>query len=232
MQTFSKWSMTWKKENPGYEYRLWTDDDNRRMIAQHYPWALAAYDGMPKNIQRADMARYFYMHRYGGVYADLDMQCLRPMDELLACYGPCRDCIKNTAFLALMGSSLEWEHSLPNAWMASTPGHSFWMHVAHKVLDKYAAWKRGEGEGPEWMTGPIALRETYLRYMANYPPGSEADPVVLLEPSVIYPLDWSRFGEIGWACSPKSNTFNENRCHELIDMQHSYAVTYWSHTWD
>ncbi|KAI9017304.1 hypothetical protein BC832DRAFT_536628 [Gaertneriomyces semiglobifer] len=164
MQIFVKWSMTWKKQNPGYEYRLWTDDDNRRMIAQHYPWALAAYDGMPKNIQRADMARYFYMHRYGCVYA-------------------------------------------------------------------YEAWKRGEVEGPEWMTGPIVLRETYLRYMTDYPPGSEADEVVLLEPNVIYPVDWSRFGEIGWACSPKSNTFDENRCHELIDLQHSYAVTYWSHTW-
>jgi mannosyltransferase OCH1-like enzyme len=31
---------------------------------------------------RADSARYMYMYKYGGLYADLDMECLRPMDEL------------------------------------------------------------------------------------------------------------------------------------------------------
>ncbi|KAJ3896091.1 hypothetical protein GG344DRAFT_72572 [Lentinula edodes] len=34
-------------------------------------------------IQRADAIRYFVLHHYGGVYLDLDVGCLRPLDPLL-----------------------------------------------------------------------------------------------------------------------------------------------------
>ena len=46
--------------------RLWTDEDNRALVQHHYPWFLATYDAMSRNVSRADAARYLYMHRYGG----------------------------------------------------------------------------------------------------------------------------------------------------------------------
>ena len=65
-----------------WEYKYWTDEDNRKLITDHYPWFLKTYDQYAYPIQRADVARYFYMHKYGGVYLDLDMFSLQPMDEL------------------------------------------------------------------------------------------------------------------------------------------------------
>lgn len=35
-----EWSESWQRLNPGYEYRLWTDEDNRAFIAEHYPWCV------------------------------------------------------------------------------------------------------------------------------------------------------------------------------------------------
>ena len=32
------WSESWQLLNPGFEYKLWTDADNRAFIEQHYPW--------------------------------------------------------------------------------------------------------------------------------------------------------------------------------------------------
>ncbi|KAJ3882942.1 nucleotide-diphospho-sugar transferase, partial [Lentinula edodes] len=68
---------------PDYEYLLWTDDSSREFIAEHYPWFLDTFNDYKYAIQRADAIRYFVLHHYGGVYLDLDVGCLRPLDPLL-----------------------------------------------------------------------------------------------------------------------------------------------------
>ena len=62
------------------------------------------------------------------VYADLDLECLRPTAEALE---PYRIRVANTtdtatdyrplAVFGRLGSDESFEHSIPNAWMASTP---------------------------------------------------------------------------------------------------------------
>lgn len=65
------------------EYKLWTDAGSREFIAENYPWFLDTFDNYTYPIQRADAIRYFVLYHYGGVYIDLDIGCLRPMDPLL-----------------------------------------------------------------------------------------------------------------------------------------------------
>jgi mannosyltransferase OCH1-like enzyme len=43
--------------HPTWEYKLWTDVDNRELVRRHYPWFLEMYDGFPQNIMRADAVR-------------------------------------------------------------------------------------------------------------------------------------------------------------------------------
>ena len=81
-----RWKMTpekWKKMHPNWEYRFWTDEDNRELIRTRYPWFLPTYDGYTYGISRADAARYFVVLTYGGVYSDLDVFPLRDMSTLL-----------------------------------------------------------------------------------------------------------------------------------------------------
>lgn len=52
---------------PDWEYMLHTDIDNDALVSRHYSWLLPGYKAM-SGIQRADLARYMYMHQYGGVY--------------------------------------------------------------------------------------------------------------------------------------------------------------------
>lgn len=73
----------WKKMHPQYEYKFWSDEDNRNLIKDHYPWFLETYDSYPNPIQRADAARYFAVLHYGGIYADLDILPLRDATPLL-----------------------------------------------------------------------------------------------------------------------------------------------------
>lgn len=51
------------------------------------------------------------------MYADLDVEALRPMDELLRGGRP---------VLAFLSATWWLRHNIPNAWMASPPGHEFW----------------------------------------------------------------------------------------------------------
>uniref|UniRef100_A0A7S1ZRA7 Alpha 1,4-glycosyltransferase domain-containing protein n=2 Tax=Ditylum brightwellii TaxID=49249 RepID=A0A7S1ZRA7_9STRA len=73
----------WKKLHPSYEYKFWSDDDNRNLIKNHYPWFLETYDSYPAPISRADAARYFAVMHYGGIYADMDVLPIRTVDPLL-----------------------------------------------------------------------------------------------------------------------------------------------------
>jgi hypothetical protein len=59
-------NVCYREMHPGWEYRLWTDAENRELVQEHYPWLLDTYDRLPENIMRADTARILYMHQFGG----------------------------------------------------------------------------------------------------------------------------------------------------------------------
>jgi hypothetical protein len=75
---------TWRHHHPGWEYRLWTDADNDEFVARHFPEFLRIYRAYPYSIMRADAVRYMLLLKYGGLYVDLDYECLAPLDSFLA----------------------------------------------------------------------------------------------------------------------------------------------------
>lgn len=68
--------------SPSWEFKLWTNTDNRELVATEYPHLLDLYDSYNVKIKRIDMVRYLYLHKYGGVYIDLDMACLNPFSDV------------------------------------------------------------------------------------------------------------------------------------------------------
>lgn len=74
---------SWKTKNPGFEYKLYDDEESRAFVKTRYPEFLALYDELPSNVQRADVFRYLIIHDRGGVYADMDTRCLEPIAEAL-----------------------------------------------------------------------------------------------------------------------------------------------------
>ena len=113
------WAMcqaSWKLKHPTWQYRMWSDEQNLQLCKQRFPWFLDTYTSLPHNIMRIDSMRYMYMYAYGGLYSDLDTKCLKPLDPLLK---------GHTAVLAVLGTDLEWEESVPNAIMVSRPGHLY-----------------------------------------------------------------------------------------------------------
>ncbi|KAL9630835.1 MAG: hypothetical protein Q9164_006217 [Protoblastenia rupestris] len=270
---FQRWSATCQKANPDWEYVLWSDKDNLELITRFAPWFLKTYKDLKSEIYRADAIRNVYMHVFGGVYADLDTECIKSYDSLFAKYNISTApypklnitlppvSLKNDtipppptrkAFLGRMGTDDNSEHSIPNAWMASTPGHPFWLLPLEKIRDNI-----NNGGFPEVLTGPISLRaqisdyqvryhgqqtsshnldEYYARgpWAALYPP-RDLEELEILPFWMIYPYSWQRDGDAYRAhCLVGQELFNSTRCKEVLSVRAwgSWSITYWSHSWD
>lgn len=68
--------------HPDYQYRLWTDKSARELIQTEFPSLLTTYDSYPYDIQRADMIRLVILYAFGGIYLDLDIICLKSLNQL------------------------------------------------------------------------------------------------------------------------------------------------------
>src|SRR5438270_13280690 len=65
---------TWREHHPGWEHRLWTDEEIRALVASSAPSFLPVYDGYHTHVMRVDAFRYFLMKEIGGIYVDLDFE--------------------------------------------------------------------------------------------------------------------------------------------------------------
>lgn len=71
-----------KKHLVGWAYVLMTDDDNLIFVRKYFPDFLNTYNSFPYPIQRADAIRYLWFYVNGGLYLDLDIEILKPLDPL------------------------------------------------------------------------------------------------------------------------------------------------------
>ncbi|KAL8753967.1 MAG: hypothetical protein Q9199_004661 [Rusavskia elegans] len=74
---------TWMDLNPEYRYELLTDGGAETYVKDHFPTdsrISKTYLSLSDYIMRADLIRYLALLQDGGVYNDLDVGCLRPID--------------------------------------------------------------------------------------------------------------------------------------------------------
>ena len=67
--------------NPDHEYILWTEKAIDDFILKEYPELYKFYITITEILTRVDFARLLIIYHFGGVYADLDMECLQPIDS-------------------------------------------------------------------------------------------------------------------------------------------------------
>ncbi|KAJ0411671.1 hypothetical protein ATCC90586_002055 [Pythium insidiosum] len=216
--------------------RLWRDEDVLQFKLQNQ----AAYDAAPNFGEKADIARYEILERVGGVYADVDVECLRPLDELLSRFD----------FVAGVSNTSCVE--INNAVIASAPRHLIVQrliatigtdHSRHverasalamvgqwggvDVAAALGATARASPMATIERTGPGLLTRTFMDAIgwtstadASRRPGflsaSEREMVVALPAEYLYPL-------------PNAARDEAVRCDALPPQ--SMAVHYWLRSW-
>lgn len=236
---FAYWSNSFKNKNPDFKYRLWDDKDNRAFIAKNFPWFLEKYDNFPAEIYRADVVRYFFLFLYGGIYADMDTQCLKPLDETLEIAD---------VVLGRMGTNPHFEHSIPNAIMLSKPRQEFWLLVISLILNPIYEHSR-----PEYMTGPVILKIAHDMYTTQYMDDTVQNRLAnirsylaetqhdtkqrtqlgILPGFVFYPIDWNDRIHDAFVRRPlleNQEVLSDDYLEKLFPS--SVMVTFWAHSWE
>jgi len=67
---------------PTWSYTLMTDDDNLKFVETYFPDFVFYFKGFEYPIQRADAIRYMWLYVKGGIYIDLDLELVKPLDDL------------------------------------------------------------------------------------------------------------------------------------------------------
>ena len=87
--------MTWVNKNPEYDYFFFNDDRCKRFIKRNYPETyLYCFNMLNAGAAKADLFRWLFLYKRGGVYADIDTSCICPLHEYLD---------KNTVFMSKVG---------------------------------------------------------------------------------------------------------------------------------
>ncbi|CAK7232126.1 hypothetical protein SCUCBS95973_008157 [Sporothrix curviconia] len=81
---------SWLARNPDYQYEVLTDGNEMSYVEFHYgpegfnrPDIVDFYRNVRATIVRADLLRYMIMYADGGIYADIDVEALKPMSKFI-----------------------------------------------------------------------------------------------------------------------------------------------------
>ncbi len=199
---FKKYQKSWLIHHPGWRYKLWTDAD-----IKNFTWSnqksKKLFDDAQNYGEKSDILRYELLYRYGGLYIDVDFECLKPFDNLHCCYDFYTG-ISNTA-------SLE----LNNALIGSAAGHPIMKRCIEDLEDT--------GSKTDLMaiierTGPLYFTRCFLNY-AQEADKKMHEKIIAFPQSFFYPIP----NTISKIC-----THDEL---EHWRQPESYAAHYWACSW-
>jgi hypothetical protein len=122
------------------------------------------------------------------------------------------------------------EHAVPNSFLASAPGHPFWIFLLKRMRSNF---EDGKSVNVESTGGSIFLHDSLMEWM-----GMKLDiripPVQYLHHGRIYGYDWRFQGEEGQRmrpCSAQDDLFDPVFCKNELIPKNAVMITYFSKLW-
>jgi len=201
---------SWKDKNDNWEYKLWDLSEAIQLISQNYPEYIETFNGFKYNISKCDLFRYILMHKYGGIYIDLDFICIRPIDQLLDLISKKSintiNKIDETPSVIL---TEEWPNSskkgnemigesgtLHNGCILSEKNHPFWLSVIHEISKRSKEISGSESSVFD-ISGTKLLNDMYKKFHRQF------NDVVALPFYYMSPLICQVNDTINIMCSPE-----------------------------
>ena len=181
-------SKTWQTHHPAWQYKFWNGESMEAFVQEHFPEFAETYFGYRYAVQRWDAIRYLILYKMGGLYADLDYECLEPLDNLLqgktCCFG--MDPEEHAKMFRRT-------HIVTNAIMASAPGHPFMKRIIEQ-LPEVKSCATDKATYVLETTGLFFITDTYDAY-------PQKDEIYLFPTALTAPLTQKevllyRYGEI------------------------------------
>jgi mannosyltransferase OCH1-like enzyme len=141
---------SWHKNfpEPEYKYMMWNDEDLDNLIKNDFSWFYEIYKSYKNNIQRIDIARYFILYKYGGIYADMDYICMKNFYNMLP-----------SNKVSISESPYKNNENLQNALMASNVNNIFWIKLIDEAIIRNSDKERDNDV--LGTTGPVLISDVY-----------------------------------------------------------------------
>ena len=154
------WHNVVKELHPGWEVKLWTDEDNFELVKVHFPHMIDIYKALEFNIMRVDVVRYMYMAIYGGYYLDLDYELFTPFESEM-----------NNAELILPLAREKEKNGksvIGNCIFGSVAHHLFWQDVLADLYLNPPVKKIYNKRDILKLTGPEFITRIYFKHPDKY----------------------------------------------------------------
>ncbi|MFV0396697.1 MAG: glycosyltransferase family 32 protein [Bacteroidales bacterium] len=168
---------SWKEQNPNWEYRFWNKATIDSFLESEFPEFEPIYRAYPYNVQRWDAIRYLILYRYGGLYVDMDYECLESIAPLLG---------SSTCCMGLEPVMNARRYNKPyivgNAFMACIPGHGYFKSLIESLIEECEIqWNTNKAFQIIESTGPFFTTRVYDKY-------PNREDIVLLSDDLVAPL--------------------------------------------
>lgn len=151
---------SWKIQNPNWYHVEWDKKMCELLVKSFYQEYWVLYQSYKHEIQRCDMARYFILHRYGGVYADMDYYCNKPLDRAFQRFD------KDFYLVTTPNNGGQY---VSNSFMYSKPGNVFWRRLFIEMEQRICfPIYYSRHMQIMYSTGPGILTRVYNRYKLKY----------------------------------------------------------------
>ncbi len=165
-QTAKSKTLTWEERKlvdrakrllPGWQFRLWDDDENSQLMAEHFPQHFQAYEQISRGVMKADIARLLYMHAFGGVYMDTDYKLFTGFDDRFLA-ASCIFGVERGEFETVgQEPTISNDVKLGNAFFAAQRGHPFFSAMINGIFEKapfvdLSDWELMTTSGPQGLS--------------------------------------------------------------------------------
>jgi mannosyltransferase OCH1-like enzyme len=180
-------SQSWIDLNPSFRYMFWDERSITKLVREYPQPVQVAFDGLPHMIQKIDMAKFLILHKYGGLYVDMDSECLKPIAELLQSSQIVLVQINVNMLAKFLGYGKLTGDMLQNGIMAGAKQHPFWMYCIKCLMDEDKTQGLLETRLKYIFrtTGPGLLTKAYNSYKEHKPGEIKMLPHTLVD-SVSY----------------------------------------------
>lgn len=156
---------SWDLVNPTVYHMIWNRKHAVQLIRTHYTEFETLFHRFPYEIQRCDFVRYCILHRYGGVYADMDYKCCKPISAIRNKWN------KHDLYLVESpnspGDLTFVSNSLMISWIREHPFWKILMVEIHNVIERSFPLLARHFE-IMYSTGPAILTRVFNIYRFRY----------------------------------------------------------------
>ena len=151
---------TWLNKHPKWNYWFWTRESQERFLIEKYPAYSSIYENYRLDIEKSDMIRFLILYEFGGVYADLDIEVVKPLDDIIK-GKPCL-MVASSKEVATIFLETNETYITNNALIACRPGHP----LLKLVLNSFHKGKNSTtGQDVMKSTGPLFLDSVVKNYI-------------------------------------------------------------------